>query len=160
MNYFAKYLPVEGEIEPQAKVKSNGTIVTAIEKEGEGDTWLTDGFPKYVSNIQKVQLFLCSRDIQIGDRLTILQYNGDPNWEATLVREDGESFFYCDHLPETGLHNGFGVLKKDTLKVIGRISPQALWVKEGDEFNLHIPLKTLNVDHLNSPNSPEKNVLF
>lgn len=70
---FAKYLPVGGEIEPGDKVKHNGNIVTAIKKEvagdtQKGDTWKTDGFPANGSNVQKVKLFLCSRNIEPGDK--------------------------------------------------------------------------------------------
>jgi hypothetical protein len=89
--YFAKYLPVEGEIK-------EGDIVIGM-----------DG--------KKVKLFLCSRNIQVGDKVLDIRTN---TWKE--------------------VNNSCGVeLYKQKpndiqFKVIGEISPNAKWVKEGDEF--------------------------
>lgn len=116
MKYFAKYLPVEGEIKEGDKVKHNGQIVTALKQEGEGDTWKTDGLPTYGSNLEKVKLFLCSREIQVGDKTR--HKNGAESVLVPLSEEDAKY----------RARNGF-------FKVIGEISPEALaYVKEGDEF--------------------------
>jgi hypothetical protein len=108
IKYFVKYPPVEGEIEKhdywQAK---SGDIIPA----GSGERIL-----HHANEVgcKKVKLFLCSRDIQVGDEVQ----NGDgelckiPN-EADLRNAKEHGFF----------------------KILGEISPEATWVKEGDDFD-------------------------
>ncbi len=108
--YFTKYLPVEGDI----KI---------------GDTFFTRHFRlgECVSEEQSVglkekdaklaKLFLCSRDIQVGDKLT-----GWSNKTYHIAIEEDIELF-----------KNAGVTD-DIFKVIGEISPDAIWVKEGDEF--------------------------
>jgi hypothetical protein len=81
--YFAKYLPVEGEI-------------------------------------KKVKLFLCSRNIEVGDKY---YYNGT---ETDIC----DSEIRLEQIKEQEEKHG-----QKRFKVIGEISPEAIWVKEGDEFN-------------------------
>lgn len=116
MKYFTKYLPVEGEIRKGDKVIHNGNIVTVIKKEGEGSTWLTNGFPKYGSGLKKVKLFLCSKDIQVGDTVRF-----PDTLKETIVKED---------LLPLSSFRVYGYFK-----VVGEISPDANWVTEGMEFD-------------------------
>jgi hypothetical protein len=105
--YFAKYLPVEGEIK-------EGDIVIGMDGifEYKGKMNLPD-----VQLPKKVKLFLCSRNIQVGDKVLDIRTN---TWKE--------------------VNNSCGVeLYKQKpndiqFKVIGEISPNAKWVKEGDEF--------------------------
>jgi len=101
--YFAKYLPYEGNI-----------------KEGE-DYWCSvygyrkgnhasRNVPKGEERFKPVKLFLCSRDIQVGDK----------------VYATADDFYRT--------YDGYSDLCTDEIKIIGEISPQAIWVKEGDEF--------------------------
>lgn len=54
--YFAKYLPVEGEVKDgDYAINSAGSIAQYLVNNDES------------RKFQKVQLFLCSRDIQVGD---------------------------------------------------------------------------------------------
>lgn len=111
--YFAKYLPIERDI-PEWMLKQSEQLAREIRGED-------------VQHERKVQLFLCSRDIQVGDKVTF--------FDGVNMR---------DKLVVESLHEGGGVLKKPTVtvvaptnqifKVIAPITPQALWVKEGDEF--------------------------
>jgi hypothetical protein len=57
----------------------------------------------------RVKLFLCSRDIQVGDEVKILNESWEGIYKAGM---DTEYMF----------------------KVIGEVSPEAVWVKEGMEF--------------------------
>lgn len=110
MKFFAKYLPVEGEI-------------------NIGDYVQYEGFTHYVSKavlesypteVEKVKLFLCSRDIQVGDEI----YTDDPFWpQFTKLQYEQENKDMDE--PRT----------TECFKVIGEISPNAIWVKEGDEFD-------------------------
>lgn len=92
--YFAKWLPVEGEINSCEKSCGN---VECKDK---------CGFPQ-----QKVKLFLCSRYINIGDKCR--GFSGG-QWFDVIVSDPHRI--------------------KETYKIIGEISTEATWVKEGDEF--------------------------
>lgn len=107
--YFAKYLPVEGEIKEGDKTFYKGSNVafpvilngyTTIEYFNKGDH-------------KKVKFFLCSRDIQVGDNVVI----------------DGGAFLNIeqDDIAFAKSNNGY--------RIIGEISPEATWVKEGDKFS-------------------------
>lgn len=95
--YFAKDLPVEGEIREGNHFDSvNGELPGSLH----------------------TRLFLCSRDIQVGDRCY-------PSTEAALKDYDIEV-----------LELNINELKsRSAFKKIGEISPGAIWVKEGDEFD-------------------------
>lgn len=94
--YFAKYLPVEGEIKQGDKLDSvNGELPGSLH----------------------LRLFLCSRDIQVGNRNIF--HIPSSTFNVIIANESV--------LPE----------KEDPnwIKIIGEISPNAKWVKEGDEFD-------------------------
>lgn len=103
--YFTKYLPVEGNIFP--KDKFIHTLYEGVIHTNEDVTPLKE-HPDY----KKVKLFLCSRDIQVGDELTHIRTG------LKTKKQLGKS------------------LSGEWIKVIGEISPDALaYVKEGDEFD-------------------------
>ena len=108
--YFAKHLPVEGEIE------EGDFYVTAPDykniRKCEDKSWGTFEMCK------KVKLFLCSRDIQVGDIL------------SCVVK--GELITAPEPITESQLQ----YINKDSwYKIIGEISLEATWVKEEDEFD-------------------------
>ncbi|MEO6303820.1 MAG: hypothetical protein ABIP51_11680 [Bacteroidia bacterium] len=114
MKYFAKYLPVEGEIKDGGKYWNKqhneaddviGEIHVSILKNG---------------NFKPAKLSLCSRNIQIGDE------NLKGESEISKVHNQ-------EHLDSINLANKF--VLDSFYKVVGKISPDATWVKEGDEFN-------------------------
>ena len=124
--YSAQYVPVPGEIKYGDKYINKVFKLTDYYKDGKGKyetcgdylvetrkphqtgTRTFSGRDEYKS---KVQLFLCSRDIQVGDK---------------VLDED-----YCEWIVvESDLKN-----LNPLTKVIGQISPQATWVKAGDEFD-------------------------
>lgn len=150
MKYFAKYLPVEGEIKegdkvfytgkqldfPEAvyevldnvkqkmSVKSAGGLGIEYTKTPTTGAYLKIGYNIFVGeHLQKVKLFLCSRDIQVVDKVFCL----DVHYNNPL------------HPPEKYIDpwriRGEGDTCKACIKVIGEISPEAVWVKEGDEFD-------------------------
>lgn len=102
--YFAKYLAIDGEIRP-------------------GDKSIKDGVTYHHHNVsfygiekghQKIKLFLCSRDIQVGDNYQSPKRFGSKEYIDA----------YCD-----------GDFFPGSFKVFGEISTEATWVKEGDEFD-------------------------
>jgi len=133
--HFVKYIPVEGEINPDDwMMDSFGNIFKCKSKEGNkilGTAYLTyvEGEPK------KLKLFLCSRDIQVGDITYVNIYEDflGKTDNKTIKIENSPS-----HLPD-GLmcysEDGYYEYLKDCIKVIGEISPDAVWVTEGMEFD-------------------------
>jgi hypothetical protein len=107
MKYFAKWLAVEGEIK-------EGDFWIA--KDGSYHTGATKSVLRHanLSGCKKVKLFLCSRDIQVGD----------------IAMEEGR-FIPFEY---TFMMDNCIPLSPKLFKVIGEISPDAR-VKEGDEFD-------------------------
>ena len=111
--YFCKYIPVEGE----EKRKTGSTVSNEVGiclREEDG------GYDYY----QKVELSLCSRDVQIGDEFNNTEI---PNKVYTADIID-EKFIEC-------YKHDCCVPKQYCYKVIGSISPDAVWVTEGMEFD-------------------------
>lgn len=87
------------------------------------------------SNVRcRVKLFLCSRDIQVGDKVW-------SNFDGILGEgkynriEDNYSYFINPHGEEIMLLTKEEVPTHNFFKAIGEISPDAVWVKENDEFD-------------------------
>lgn len=122
-SYFAKYLPLEGEINsgdfaktPTGKVHRCLQVFESMPAKMD----LEDGKLWQENELKKVKLFLCSRDIQIKDlkpRADIFYDDRGRTHEVTQSWIDSRTIF-----------------PKQWLKIIGEISPEAIWVKEGDEF--------------------------
>lgn len=123
--YFAKYLPVEGEIlkGDMAFVVPGSSLPPTLIK--------SDGSKTNPKEDKKAQLFLCSRDIQVGDHVKI-QGKDNQLFNKTVLdfRElvEGEK--------EVLLSSTFDMWSDSgrPIRVIGPISSDAIWVKEGDEF--------------------------
>jgi hypothetical protein len=135
--YFAKYLPVEGVPQLGDMYLTNRPNYKAGPHLCAGNdgkiVWFQDGAPNItiyteLEFAKKVKLFLCSKDIRVGDKFT--QVGVDmihPTARFTCVEHDDYEQPICDE----GRH-----WSKNTIyKVIGLISPEATWVKEGDEFD-------------------------
>jgi hypothetical protein len=130
MKYFAKYLLVGGEIKSGDMVLKpafrwyamNGDPIDEppyLEIAGEDEV---EDFPKF----KLAKLFLCSRDIQVGDEIRNPQLQLDAEWTVVPTTKD------IKDLMEVCLQEA---LKHNCFKVIGEISPEATFVKEGEEFD-------------------------
>lgn len=109
--YFAKWLPVEGEIKEGNWVIGATMVVYRL----EGEEWKTYlEFKSIATSIKRVKLFLCSRDIKVGDRIL----------DEDLLQD--ERICSIDEI----IGDGY----RKWIRKIGEISPEATWVKEGDEF--------------------------
>lgn len=131
--YFAKFLPVQGEPDLGKMCLFQGRVEMYTEYHWrEYCQCEVDNVP---NTIQKVQLFLCSREIEVGDKMESYV----PVGEHPYTREEGicldylkEDDTYTYRLSDGSKTNcGAGYC----FKVIGPISPQATWVKEGMEFD-------------------------
>ncbi len=111
--FYAKFLPVNKKIEPGDWVIYPLEITVPIQFLG-GDLIGTE-IP--------VELFICSRDIKIGDRVIYVK-TGEERvvMEASNAPEFGKKWCTPD------------AAKYKHAKVIGKLSEKSLWVKEGDEF--------------------------
>ena len=89
--------------------------------------------------------FFLSRDIQAGDEVLVLQFNGKPNWKATFIASENGNH-RLQFLDKSGF---FGCAPDGYLKVIGEVSPDAIWVTEGMEFDLtdFNPLSAASIEH-------------
>lgn len=136
MKYFAKYIPIEGEIKDgDVTINSAGCTARIL---------VTN--KKTNNTHKKVQLFLCSRDIIEGDKFWITGYNPLENGgEFDITRSHictqvtGPAITNLGNktiwFKSSGVREGeYYVDSSRTYKVIGPISPDATWVREGDEF--------------------------
>lgn len=111
--YFCKYLPVEGDIKEGDLISKNEVNrIPSLAQKIFLHKYKKDGF-------YKVKLFLCSRDIQVGNKYINPIY---PDKEQEMTYESFKN-------KSTWSYN------KDNFKVIGEISKDAIWIKEGDEFD-------------------------
>jgi len=116
--YYAKYLPIEGNLEI-------GDITFWDSNEGYFSKQFVRVSESFINHAygcrwKKYELFICSRDIQIGDHAMELLTTG----EYDTFQIDTENDIYDDMIAD-----------KKQFKVIGKVSKEALWVKDGDEFD-------------------------
>lgn len=118
MKYFTKYLKVEG------KATVNGCNQCEI---GEVIKIREDNY-RYLGNneFEKVKLFLCTRDIQVGDEI--------------VCDEDISKKAVVESLTSSGLirlrvnKEFYTEVQNSCFKVIGELSKDAIWITEGMEF--------------------------
>lgn len=132
--YFTKYIPVEEEIEddnffltPDGRISQCKQVLESMPAtimNYNGETWKED-------ELKKVKLFLCSRDMQVGDRLTDTYGKNEYIYEG--FDEKGNYFVTNTTFPYGNCSKQY--FDDCFLKLIGEISPEATWVKEGDEFD-------------------------
>jgi len=112
--YFAKFLPVEGTVGKDDWFLDGSVYFKAFAynfKDSEGNQVLN--IPNEpMENFTKVELFICSKEINEGDEVL------DP--------ETGDKFKIKSWEKHANEHY---------LKIIGKLSPDAIWVRNGDEFN-------------------------
>ncbi len=150
--YFAKYLPVEGGKPSQIPAGKNVPVmrdgkITFFQLETSekmGKFMALEGYKK--GSYLPAKLFLCSRDIQVGDKVYAcnggifknykieefiiiekpIEYKGE--WIGEFVNpEDEITLKGKAKLGWSSIYLPY--------KVIGEMSPDATWVKEGDEFD-------------------------
>jgi hypothetical protein len=140
MKYFAKYLPVEGEI------KSGWLEVAGVmgKYRNEDDKFIYIQTPDgHVWSRKKegartyYKLFLCSRDIQVGDKAWFQLTKHSPLKELPCIDKDIEGIILREYVTDSEIYNHYTTPDQlnQCFKVIGEISPDATWVKEGDEFD-------------------------
>lgn len=123
--YFVQLLAVEEEIEIEDKVDVYvpvgeppyyHEIATVKGFNEEEDVLIFDTFTVGKSFCKKVKLFLCSTDIQVGDEICWLDIYGKIQKTVPSTQDFIDS-------------------AEDCFKPLGEISLEAIWIKEGDEFD-------------------------
>lgn len=123
--YFAKWLPVEGEIKGAMCLAADTKLTFLMTETDYVAATLANSLHLY----KKIELFLCSRDIKVGDDF---QDVFGKKFKCTEIYEDTT----MDNKPITMIGGDTEATDSaNVLKIIGRISPEATWVKEGDEFD-------------------------
>lgn len=116
--YFVKYLPTSGEI-------GEGDFYFQTYQAGQiGRANKEDYLNGAYKDLQKVKPFLCSREIGVGDEVQDEEGNKamcESFTQAGLIRLRVNNEFYTDVIDSF-------------FKVLGEISPHAIWAREGDEF--------------------------
>ncbi len=116
MNYYSKYLPIIGEIKHHDFYFSYRDGIRYKHKEG---------LNKMTPEDKLCKPFLCSRDIQVGDRV------------RTFERTYPEYVEKITDYTITILQGGHPVEHdiNQCYKIIGEISEEATWVKDDDEYD-------------------------
>lgn len=150
--YFAKFLPVEGEpkeIGDYYEIEK-GSVGVILEKTSKPFRFRTRGLTGYfkdkeapdnILSQKKMKLFLCSKDIEVGDEIYLpnflMEMYSDESFdkvEVTSINEKTEVYHFQVKSSFGGmLHSG--VYKYDNpYKIVGEISTEVIWIKEYDKF--------------------------
>lgn len=116
--YFCKYLPVEGG--KKLFFTNANSLEGLISSEGLQDVL-----------IEEKKLFLCSNKVKEGDKV----YWFDPEPEGTsqfnTALKVSEDMIFMSELEASEIE----AFPHEVISILGEISPEAIWVKEGDEFD-------------------------
>ncbi len=127
--YFIKILPVDGDIKDGDIITGKNEVSVIVGRKSKHglQPWALEEIPNII-DFKKSKLFLCSKDIQVDDEV----------WDSLKNRK-----LFVKEVKGFLFGIGATVYDKDNLthcyntfyKIIGEVSPKAIWVKEGDEFD-------------------------
>jgi hypothetical protein len=126
--YFAKYIPVEGPIKAGDRYVIRKSLGLGAYTDGYIGTAAIDFTPEAQRDQEAsiLRLYLCSRDIKVGDK----------DVHTQIMQSEGEEIIH-EVKYDYQLEMMKGLAEANNLvpyKVIGPISPQATWMKEGAEL--------------------------
>jgi len=128
--YFSKLMPIEGGIrEGDHAMKEDGTIVYVNKASAKylADTW------------KRMRLVICDKEVSVGERVHYYSRNNDILFNGILAKVE-EHFVYFEEDRMVGYpvdYDSFHMcyLKGTAFKVIGQVSDESRWVKEGMYFD-------------------------
>lgn len=126
MKYFTEYIQTEGPIVEGDMIAFEGNMNDIL-------MFGKEVIPPAKWSDKKVKLVLCTRDIQVGDKIQYLSRDGEMWFEGILDKIEGEYIFLKEDRFMDDYHMSY--LLKDAYKVIGKVSSQAVWVTKGMEFD-------------------------
>ena len=91
---------------------------------------------KYFAKNIDGKLFLCSRDIKVGDAIKCL-HNNTEGIITSIKKQTNKKLDKNNQPTQRVVRYGkrYFTVESQVFKVIGLISPEATWVKEGDQFD-------------------------
>lgn len=149
--YFTKYLPVEGEIKKGDFFINNNDDETCGDiTESSVDNFSDYADSDWTDNCQKVKLFFCSRDIQVGDKN--VYYKGVCSDSEPYVKlPEAINIPTLERIKAAFLEDG-----NAALKIISEIPPELNSVEEGYEFDENdfvVYYATELIEYYSSPES-------
>jgi len=131
--YIALYLSVRGELKVGDKYKLAGNPYDVFEAK-EHCLDLGEGSTRKI----KHQLFLCSTNVEIGDKVRCSKRSNKEIIIEEIEKKNGDNYFpkgiIVWNREEVEGNIRFWRPIEEVFKVIGLISTDAKWVKEGDKF--------------------------
>lgn len=145
MKYFAKDLPVEGKGDIGCKWQWKNNIKNTGWEDisrSDMDAIIAHGLEPE-PEFRKLKLFLCSRDIKIGDKVKTFNYPEQNEGKIINLRtskklvgaKDHSEIYHLADIQYSHESSPTTAAISNFFKVVGEISPEATWVKEGDEFD-------------------------
>lgn len=127
--YFVKLIPVKGKIK-------KGDLIICSNSPGTNVTHKDWQMAQGHSCCKKAKLFLCSRDIQVGDKNVYDRFLQKENLTAIKI----DPFRIVPKYMILRDSNGNTYSQENSIrgflfKAVGEISSDATWIKEGDEFD-------------------------
>jgi len=121
MKAIAKLLPVEGEKEDYCQIDGVGLKLELCKENCDKSNC------KNIVQIPVEKLFAVTQDIEVGDKIWDAAYSkygkaGNCEGKTIIVQPEGEAMYESP--------------KESCFKVLGPLSPNAIWVKEGDEIEV------------------------
>jgi|ERR1044072_1937926 hypothetical protein len=138
--YFAKFLPIKGKIKEHTYAIldlgfNNSSIVRVMSTKkhysnvsADGNSWDT-----MTGRLTPVKLFLCSRDITFGRGIYSLNELQTEFGSMSKDKTSGRINLFLASDPD--MKYVASPLESQCIKVIGEISSNAVWVKDGNEFD-------------------------
>lgn len=124
--YVVKYLPVEGEIQEGDKAKETYPInprIVEVEKFNKDGMIKAKGDNKWYSPeaLYKVKMFLCSRNIRVGDTCKMFVRN---TWMDYMITSTTDPSFIEDSIKDNTL-----------LKPVAKILDAVSWLEDNNEYD-------------------------
>ncbi len=126
IRFFTKYLPVDGIItKGDYFLMGENKRVTLCEADKDAEYFTKEGY-------QKVKLFLCSDDIQVGDNVFL--ENGYNYFSKAIDKiNNSDRDIILETMPEN--RKSGTIDYREMVKVLGEVSPDAIWIKNDMEFD-------------------------
>lgn len=133
--FFAKYLIAKGDVKEGDKVLNiDENIVELVGHNGTLDLNTVQEEPDV---FPKVELFICSRDLRVGNEVFHLpDTNPKIRFKIITIIYDCAIIEYIEHPNEKIIGKQREWLLVHLFKVIGKLSSGAIWVNEYDEFDV------------------------
>lgn len=126
--YFTKYLPRLGDYD---NLKIGEKVFCGGGDDGNTENMVLLDYTGQEYGVCRAKLFLCSRDIKKGDKVISICDGAEGIVKGWL--DEHMDVIFTDE----GKECDFASPSDAVVKVIGEVSPEAAWAKEGEGFDEH-----------------------